>query len=60
MYIETVDNVYRGKLIGLEVHDKFCDFVHLVASKADQLKRQEADLGEIPDEFMGTLSALLI
>jgi hypothetical protein len=59
MYEETVDNVYRGKLIGLEVHDKFCDFVKLVASKVDQLKQQEADLGDIPDEFMGMIFILI-
>jgi hypothetical protein len=55
MYIETVANVYRGKLIGIDMHDKFSDFVNLVASKLDLLKRQEADLGEIPDEFMGMI-----
>jgi hypothetical protein len=60
MYIESVANVYRAKLITIEEHDKFCDFVNLVASKLELLQQQEADLGEIPEEFMGRIEEQII
>jgi len=60
LYIDIAANLYRSKHITLEMHDEFTQFINLVASKMDLLTQEEADLGEIPDEFIDPILSLLM
>jgi ubiquitin conjugation factor E4 B len=60
LYIDIAANVYRLKLITLDTHTQFSYFIQLASAKMEALIQQEADLGDIPDEFVDPILSLLM
>lgn len=41
------------------VHKKLVDFIDTVKQRATENELEEAELGDIPDEFLGVFSAFI-